>query len=567
MLGRYLYKNELLAKILGIVIISILSITVLTSVVVYQQAARAYVESYANSNAILLEKFENDYDHLSNNVTNMLNQMDSPIIQNFLTTGLDEPAIRAKIIRDFTTFTGPMAFVYDDIMSNLVLYGINGTSYYHNSGVRQADTLSMLENEIFTEARNSPQQIYYTYSKQGLTKATSSSPGFFFIKKLQDSSGKIYGYASIFIEEERFKTIYASSLDAYINKVFIVDSEDIVVSSNDYGAIRHKLNDKYAHGSNKNEQISSVWLSNFNFRLISAINKDRLASNMDIVQPLILINLIGIIIMSAFAYFVIRNTTKPIYNLIDKIPTISDGDFSGKIEVKGTHEVRELANAYNNMLSNLSDYFDTIINMEKDKRLMEMHALQMQIQPHFIYNTLASIKFLVYQGDVNHAVQAIDSFIQLLRYSLSKGEDVITLEDEVAYLKNYVTVLHFRFGDNIHTNFMLPDSIKDVKIPKMILQPIIENAYLHAFPDQRAGFINVFMLEHEERIRIEILDNGTGFVVGEMNRTEPKGIHYSSIGIHNVQSRLQLLYGELASIEITSVPAQGTSVVVVVPKQ
>lgn len=156
--------------------------------------------------------------------------------------------------------------------------------------------------------------------------------------------------------------------------------------------------------------------------------------------------------------------------------------------------------------------------MQKEKRKAEIHALQMQINPHFIYNTLASIKWLMWQGSTEKSIQTIDAFISLLRNTISNKNEMITIQKEIENLNNYVLINHIRYGDNINVNFFVMPNCENYVIPKLILQPFIENAFFHGFNERNNGSIHVFVNEQNQNLICEIIDNGVGMTDEEVKK-------------------------------------------------
>ena len=264
--------------------------------------------------------------------------------------------------------------------------------------------------------------------------------------------------------------------------------------------------------------------------------------------------------------------TQPIYRLTNALSKIQDGDFDHPIELEGTHEIQQLGSAYNSMLKELQHYFDDLITTEQEKRLAEIRSLQMQIQPHFIYNTLTSIKFLIWQKEPEVATNAIDNFILLLRHTLRDANELVSLEEEIASTKAYVEILKLRYGDSIQVSFLFSEKTSDYLVPKMLVQPIIENAYLHAFPDKKTGFIQVFSRSNEKTLYIEVMDNGIGIDEKEKERiferfyridkSRANTIEGTGLGLSIVRHLVSLLRG---SIHINSKKNIGTITTVKLP--
>ena len=209
--------------------------------------------------------------------------------------------------------------------------------------------------------------------------------------------------------------------------------------------------------------------------------------------------------------------------------------------------------------------------MQKEKRKAEIHALQMQINPHFIYNTLSSIKWLMWQGNVEKSIGTIDAFISLLQNTISNKNEMITILEEIDNLKNYVLINHIRYGDSINVTFFVIPNCEDYIIPKLILQPFIENAFFHGFTDQSTGAIHVFVNEQAGNLICEIIDNGVGIASEDMKsilkKSTKKHEHFTSIGVHNVNDRIKLIYGDDYGVTITSELNKGTTVKVIIPAQ
>ncbi|MBO5550325.1 MAG: sensor histidine kinase, partial [Lachnospiraceae bacterium] len=244
-----------------------------------------------------------------------------------------------------------------------------------------------------------------------------------------------------------------------------------------------------------------------------------------------------------------------------KMEKVKEDGFMEYVPVEGTSEVRNLAVTYNYMLDNIKSYIDEIMDTQQEKRAAEIKALQMQINPHYIYNTLASIKWLVYAGDREKTVRMIDAFISLLRNTISNADEFITVEQEVENIKNYTLINRMRYGDAIQVGFHVSDGCRDYLLPKMIIQPFLENAFFHAFPSGMKGNIDIYMEQPDGSLCIRIEDDGIGMEQSKAESLidhETKKEHFSGIGIHNVSDRLNLLYGDEAEVEIRSREGSGT---------
>ena len=184
---------------------------------------------------------------------------------------------------------------------------------------------------------------------------------------------------------------------------------------------------------------------------------------------------------------------------------------------------------------------------------------------------MASIKWLIWQGSKEKSISAIDAFINMIRNTISKTDEFVTIEEEIENLKNYVLINNIRYGDRIKVEYFIMPDCYEYLIPKLILQPFIENSFFHAFPSEEEGEIQIFIKANDENnIKIEICDNGIGITDEKIDKimkgNEDKNRYFSGIGINNVDSRIKLIYGNDYGINIKSKLNSGTAITILIPK-
>jgi len=208
-----------------------------------------------------------------------------------------------------------------------------------------------------------------------------------------------------------------------------------------------------------------------------------------------------------------------------------------------------------------------LISTQEKQRKSELKALQHQINPHFIYNTLTSIKFMMNQGKKEEASQTIESFIVLLQNTISNLDEIITVEQEIENLKNYVQIMQTRYSDRINVHYFVSPTSLELYVPKLILQPFIENAFFHAFTHKKAGHIHILVAEKDNFLICEMIDDGDGMEQSatQTNAPSKKNQLFSGIGVRNVHERIQLLYGLRYGVDISSEPGKGTKVEIRLP--
>lgn len=345
----------------------------------------------------------------------------------------------------------------------------------------------------------------------------------------------------------------------------------MIISSNQKQDIGSNIDQKKAQFTKleaKNvNALSQEKIYSFDYDLYNLVVEKLVAQKMVLYPTVISVSLFIMFLVSLIAFLIIRKATAPIYELTRKIPDVIKGDFSKAVNVRGTSEIKGLLNAYNFMLGGLHNYVNQLLQQEQEKRYLELQALQLKIQPHFIYNTLTAIKFQVIQNKNQDAVDSLDAFIRLLRNLIGTKDEFISLDEELRNLNDYIHILKIRFGSNIKTTIH-QKATTSILVPKLIIQPFVENCYIHAFPNEnKLGKIDIFILEQTDTIKIDIIDNGIGFDVHDASSKTQEQQRFSGIGISNITERLELIYQEKDLLIIESQPNIGTLVSIILPKK
>ena len=306
-----------------------------------------------------------------------------------------------------------------------------------------------------------------------------------------------------------------------------------------------------------------------------------------------LINTIGLIVMigfNAMVLFVIaRQVTKPLKRLADSANKIAEGHFDVELSSEiSEDEVGVLSRAFNKMVISIKEYIEKLrrsmeiesemkeneLKMENYLKDAKLKYLEAQISPHFLFNTLNAGVQLAMMEDAMQTSLFIENMAAFFRYSMVKEDHDTTLEEELGLVDHYVYILDVRFCREVQYEKKIDSSYLNVKVPRMILQPIVENAFQYGVRDlDYQGIIILRVYEKEERVYIEVQDNGKGItkerideVMSGKVEVHPRSHHSNGIGIGNVISRLRLFYGIEDVIQIESKGEnQGTTVRLTLP--
>ena len=266
-----------------------------------------------------------------------------------------------------------------------------------------------------------------------------------------------------------------------------------------------------------------------------------------------------------------RKISKPIRKLDESVKTYEAGGKTD-IYIGGSSEIRHLGYSVQRSYERIETLMEEIIRQQNERRKSELDALQSQINPHFLYNTLESITWMIEAQKNEEAVIMISELAKLLRVSLSRGKTIIPVKDEPQHCRSYMKIQLVRYKERFQMEFQTDKEIEDYCIVKLVIQPILENAIYYGvgnMDEDDEGKITVRGEKKEDDIYIIIEDNGMGMrkevlenILKDNNKV-PK--HGSGVGVINVHSRIQLMFGEQYGLEIYSEPDEGTRVVIHIP--
>ena len=539
------------------------TLSVILTTVTINLSSESYIDSYVDSNKLILQRTTIEYENLHSSINTMLTSFkDSQEVKLFLTTTEKE-----SVTENYTIFYQFGAFMdrqsyqfYKNIPYQLVLVGINGQTFYNNNTIQNISTTELLAKPFVTSLKADPSLIASIPADYELIKRSINGPTILSGTAITDEKNHtIIGYAFIELTETDFSSIYDKLISPDVNTILVANQYNEVLSSNKKELLQTKKK-KYTA---LNHIRQSLTIPSFNFSITSEIQLDSLKKEMAIWPKVITLMLLIFLLLIILLFFYLKKILSPLYKLIETTPKIVEGDFNQKILVSGTYEIKKLISSYNYLQDGLNIYMQQLLYTEKEKRKAEIKSLQLHIKPHFIYNTLTSIKFLIFENRNTEALTALNAFINLLEQTIYNKNELIPLKQELLILKDFSTILNTRYGNRIEFMSIIPDELQEFKLPKLLLQPFVENAFIHAFPNEIAGSICVTAKQTDEWFRIDIMDTGIGFNQDTTSQTEKQ--NFSGIGIHNVQERISLFYNNQATLTIESVKNQGTIVTIKIP--
>lgn len=347
--------------------------------------------------------------------------------------------------------------------------------------------------------------------------------------------------------------------------------------SEDTKSIENEVFGTFVNTSKDRERLTVVQtVSDCKWRLIGIVYLDEALSGL---RGVLLFVVILAIIFSAIAiilaWFSTKLITSPIKQLEKEMAEIEIETSKLPEPIEGSQEVHSLSIAYINMIKRIRTLMIDIVNAQDLKRKSELEALEAKINPHFLYNTLDTVVWMAEQNDTEGVITMVQALSKLFRVSISKGHEIITIEEEIEHVRNYLLIQKMRY-QNFDFTINVSDDLKDCPTIKLLIQPIVENAIYHGIKylvDPGLISIDVESLD-DKTIVIKVEDNGVGMDESTkeslLDASKPKEINKESkgngIGVINVQERIHLTYGNEYGLSIESELDEGTIVYIKIPK-
>ncbi len=278
-----------------------------------------------------------------------------------------------------------------------------------------------------------------------------------------------------------------------------------------------------------------------------------------------LIGLVLFTIVGIITSLITRSVTRPLYHLQTIMRSAETGEFQPAGTMEGTEEIQELAREYDLMVGRIGELMKANVREQELKRKSDLKALQAQINPHFLYNTLDSIIWMAEMKQPEEVVKMTSALSRLFRISISKGQDYIPLWKEVEHVRSYLTIQEMRYKNKFRYVIAIPENLHHCTVLKITLQPLVENAIYHGIRSvDYEGLIEITGKREGRDILLSITDNGTGMSSEELC-SHLSGPYSSGTGVRNVHERIRLYFGARYGLECRDTPSRGTCISIRMP--
>ena len=449
-----------------------------------------------------------------------------------------------------------------------VLYGSTTTTIY-NPGL-------VIQQAWFERAVNEPSLVFFSnpYIVDGdfrilvskVVKHNRGTEKALMMMELDSSpiinlaeSANLGKEGRILLLDSDYNNIYSSINDKELSKAIRTVKEIIIGSGK-------------AHLNSYDMDVNVDTLTNTKWKIAVFINIDNTkAVQENYIFIIIIIGLFMVVAAVTIIGFTSRRIANPLKVLEKSMKKIEQADFLiiEPVEEGSQKEVASLSNSFNLMMARIKELMDRIIVEQNAQRESELKALQSQINPHFLYNTLDSIVWLIENDKNTDASQMVVALAKLFRISISRGRNIITIKDELEHARSYLIIQRFRYSDSFKYEFDVDEEVLEYTTMKLILQPLIENAIYHGLKNIiDEGFIKIGAHREQDNVVFTVTDNGYGLKKEKIEQlyTNFKNPHLNDgVGLKNVYLRLVLYYGKAADLQIESELDEGTTIKIIIP--
>ncbi|SDN96865.1 two-component system, sensor histidine kinase YesM [Paenibacillus sp. yr247] len=494
--------------------------------------------------------------------------------------------LRLLLTKDYTENSTEYldSYIYfNNVINNILATNpdIRAVSIYTNNTTFPADSVYIKRIDDAAKKTNWYESIAHSYGNVTYSvsaRATETEPVFKLVRLLNNNSLNFpYGILTFDIAEADIYRLMEK--EDKQKDIYIVNESGNILSNRNKALLNQNIGTLIpgTFGENKSGSFDSMYngeksLVVYNtikngWRTISVIPYKSFITNAQIASKRILfIALCSIAISVVLIYITARFFTKRIESLLQVIRRVEREDFNVNMKFMGHDEIGQLSFAFKKMTGRLKELINEVYKKEISKKEAEMNMLQAQINPHFLYNTLASISALAVKHSDNTISEMVSHLAKFYRISLNKGKMILPIIEEIKLTKYYIAIQQHRFEGLLRLHYAIDDSVLVYQTVKLALQPFVENAINHAVWDDEVGINIIIRVYKDDRdIYLEVIDDGMGMRAETLERALNKTDNVSGYGITNVDQRIKLAFGDEYGVTLYSKFGIGTKAQIRIP--
>ena len=554
-------------------------VVIVTSSYIIERFSNTVIEKEIMLGDAKLDRLVNYCNDKYNRVYSLYNYIHSGPISEITAGAVQNPDDGYQINNiEITSVFSKGVISADPDISDVIISSVNGIVYsFSGDGyVAVKPSFDFIHYPAIEEFLDSEDTICMIYDDPSSYTLKNREPVLSFVGKIFDSTlfpkKELVGLFIMNVPLQAVEKQDPSLNTAMDGELTLVNSHGQILYSTNHG-IWGKMADQKSW-TDTDQYVKTKEIGTSKAKAVYTLStRDLIKEIQQIKNQIYKVMAVAIIFTMTVCLLIYRIFNRQVQTLIRSMKQLQTGDFSLQIPVKSKDEIGIISQAFNEMCKKLNDYISKVYAAEIQRKNAELNALQTQIDPHFLYNTLDSIRARALAENDEKTGEMIVLLGKLFRWSSRTTDKFITLEDELEYIGTYLKLQKYRYEERLDVDIRVPDEYLDDVIPKLILQPLVENVIKHALADKEGmGLIGIVAREKEgRRLEITIFDNGKGIephILQEMYEKlyqQAAQDEFSSIGLENVQARLKLLFGEEYGLMIKSIVGVGTAVKVIIP--
>lgn len=468
---------------------------------------------------------------------------------------------------------------------SICIFSDDGRKYYQDDNTKEAGSVEDIPyGDMLEKARQMGGKPYiYIVSEDRKAKAI------YLARQINDRDrfGEL-GLLVIKVKTELLGEVY-QGLTGNLQNIMILSSDmDLIASrvnddlADNSGILTDKIDGEAGElvEEKSNLFVSYITLKNTGWKVVAYVTLNELYKDAYMLRRnIIMLCIIVILVLSVLTVFMAFDIVKPINRLVRGMKKVQSGESNVHIKVDREDELGFLNKAFNEMSSEINHLVNWVYREQLTRKEAELKALQSQINPHFLFNTLEAINWLAQLNNVPEISSTVSDLSDLMEGSIGRDDRLITIKEEFTYADKYISLQKRRFGDRLELVKNIQPEVNSIKIPRLLIQPLIENAVYHGVESIRGkGTITLNAEKLEDCVSIEVIDNGAGMDREDLEQLNARlsmdndtyfrdlsTKRSRSIGIENVNRRIKLFYGENYGLKIESEPGRYTKAVVIIP--
>lgn len=396
-----------------------------------------------------------------------------------------------------------------------------------------------------------------------------------FAQSVEDEEGNVIGYVCANLEERKLCYDYLENFGA--GEAYLLKNEKILAAK-ELSLMGTDLEQAYTSWTKEDEAMGADQNTIYIYQegdfsdcgILTCVERNVILSDLNRMRSYILGVLAVIVVLAmAVSSYIVRIVYRPISKLTGAMQKVSEGEIETRAEVISQDEIGAMAEEFNRMLDQIEELIARVIEEEQQKKDAELEALQYQITPHFMYNTLNSVKCYALIHQQKEIARVLDDFVELLQTCIRKKGAFLTVAEEMQILENYIRLQEFRNGEAYEVSWQVEPETRQCLVPRLILQPLLENSILHGMDIKKGTCaLQIGAWTEDGRLYLKIADNGRGMskeqIDALLHQQGKKTRGLTAVGIPNIVERLRLYYGEEAELRFEG-STEGTTAVIYLP--